>query len=351
MEGPFLGPYSGPKTGPAGECYFEYLLPQAFVSWQLHNYHASQATGRVIRLNLDETRVLYYVRSGVGNVAMRRSGAASRGRMPRQNVSKAAQRAAMTHIGLISDWPSLQGRLPQVFLANDRLVLQRDLSLLTANLPPFVHLIRGRSSWNNVDRMVWLIGLLGRCLQLHAPGALPILSMDACRLHLHPRVLRACEDWGIRVVVIPPRLTWLLQPLDTHVFALMKKVMRDAYQARLGRAGGRVLSTAEWVDVVTHSIYCFLQSRSWVDAFRHNGYGPSQDLVSRRVLSALKLDAPPTIAATEPAVEQLRSLWPRRARLDGPRLLIQTRRAPRILSHACVPCTTGCASGCSFGLA
>ena len=114
-----------------------------------------------------------------------------------------------------------------------------------------------------------IIRLLGRTLRANAPGVLPILSMDAVRVHLHDRVILECANWGIRVVVVPARMTWLLQPLDTHVFAQLKRVVRDAYQARLGSEGARALSTASWVAVVTNTVYCFLRRENWARAFAH----------------------------------------------------------------------------------
>ena len=236
----------------------------------------------------------------------------------------------MTHVGLVCDDPMLQVVLPQVFLACDRLVPRREVLLLEADLPPFVHVWRGSSSWNNTDTMVRLIALLGRTLDRHATGALRILSMDAVKVHLNARVLRECARWSIRVVVVPPGLTWLLQPLDTHVFAQMKRAIRDAYQARVGQGGGRALSTRSWLDVVAHTVYCFLRRGSWTHAFDHNGFGTMQQHASRRVLTALSMDSAPGVPSTEPSQEQLRLLCPRGTRVNG-ELLLQRVDAPFML--------------------
>lgn len=302
---------------------------KALATWQLHNYHAAQAAGRIVRLNLDETRVLYYVKSGVGNVAVRRGGPGSTRPRPQQIASKGAQRAAMTHVGIVCDDSTLQGYLPQVFIANDHLIRARDVLAVEADLPPCTHLIRGTSSWNNNEKMVRIIGLLGAVLQARAPGALAILSMDAVRLHLSERVLQECASWRIRVVVVPARLTWLLQPLDTHVFAQLKRAIRDAYQERVGREGARALSTQSWVSVVTNTVYCFLRRGQWATAFDHNGFGAAQQMVSQRVLTALDWQAPPAVPSLEPSEAQVRSLCPQGSRLDV-RLLTLGRGALRI---------------------
>ena len=97
-------------------------------------------------------------------------------------------------------------------------------------------------------------------------------------------------------------------------FASLKRAIRDAYQARVGERGGRALSTPAWVDVVTNTVYCFLQSRSWAHAFDSNGFGATQQQVSRRVLSALELEAAPEVPSSPPTVNQLRELYPRGTR-------------------------------------
>ena len=174
-----------------------------------------------------------------------------------------------------------------------------------------------------------IIRLLGGTLRANAPGVLPILSMDAVRVHLHDRVILECANWGIRVVVVPARMTWLLQPLDTHAFAQLKRVVRDAYQARLGSEGARALSTASWVAVVTNTVCCFLRRENWARAFAHNGFGSMQQELSQRVLSTLDLQAPPAVSATEPSAATVLQLYPRGSRADT-RLVTRRRRTLRI---------------------
>ena len=240
----------------------------------------------------------------------------------------------MTHVGLICDCKRLQRLLPQFFLANTHLIPQRELAILRGSMPPFTHLMQCKSSWNDVCKMVQIIAAIGSALQTHAPGALTILSMDASRVHLSAVVLREFDRWGIRVVIIPPKLTWLLQPLDTHVFASMKRAVRDAYQTRLGANGGLALSMRDWVGVVCHTVYRFLAPRDWARAFDHNGFGSKQQLVSRRVLTGLELTAIPEVSSTEPTRSQLASLWPRGARVEAalvPRrpFILRIRMTPR----------------------
>ena len=46
----------------------------------------------------------------------------------------------------------------------------------------------------------------------------PVLLMDCARQHIHRSVFDAAARQGVRLVLIPAKLTWLLQPCDAHVF-------------------------------------------------------------------------------------------------------------------------------------
>ena len=178
--------------------------------------------------------------------------------------------------------------------------------------------------------MAKVIALIGRTLKASAPDVLPILSLDAAKVHLNPHVLAACARWGIKLDIIPPKETYLLQPLDTHAFAQMKRFLRDRYQARVGREGRAALSVRSWVDVATNAVYCYLRSVPWSRAFDHNGFGSAQQLVSARVLTALEMTGPPDVASTRPSDAQLRLLWPRRSIVNAS-LLFETEARPFIL--------------------
>ena len=60
--------------------------------------------------------------------------------------------------------------------------------------------------------------------------ALPIvLLLDAAPVHLSQRILQFAGDNSIQLAYIPARLTWLLQPLDTHAFANLKRRIRKQH--------------------------------------------------------------------------------------------------------------------------
>ena len=57
-----------------------------------------------------------------------------------------------------------------------------------------------------------------------------ILLLDGHRCHLHESVLAHAKRWGIRLVYMPARMTGLLQPCDTHVFAKLKAAFGEPWR-------------------------------------------------------------------------------------------------------------------------
>ena len=76
---------------------------QALVAWQLNNFHASQTTRRVVRLNLDETRMLFFVQSGIGNVVLKRGTQLASGARPSAWAGQLGQQACPAADR--ADWP------------------------------------------------------------------------------------------------------------------------------------------------------------------------------------------------------------------------------------------------------
>ena len=190
-------------------------------------------------------------------------------------------------------------------------------------------LCKRKSAWNNTETMVYIIRLIGNTLRSVAPYAHVILSMDAARIHLNASVFRECFRWHLRVVVIPALLTAVLQPLDTHAFASLKRALRDAYQKALGSNGGRVLNAREWVILVAHCSWDFLRGKSWAASFLNNGFGSQQQCLSCRVFESLELVSPPEVGSDRPIAAVIQHLFPRGSRFD--RDLVTMHRVPFML--------------------
>ena len=171
---------------------------KAFAALRLWNFHTSNVPGgkRLVKINIDETRIGYFFTGGKGNAKATKRSAPLR-RVLRQRVPKSALRAGITHVAIVCDDPSLQPKLPQVLIANERVIPARCLGAIVDALPDNVVLLRRKSGWNNTELMCIVVELLEQALFRWAPDGFAVLLMDAARIHLHTAVLHACARWGI----------------------------------------------------------------------------------------------------------------------------------------------------------
>ena len=241
----------------------------------------------------------------------------------------------MTHVGLVCDRPEIQPLLPQVLIGNESTFHAGEMAELVAACPPNVHLLRQRSAWNNTETQKLVLRLLAAALREHERAAIrpgmkrwqPVLLLDACRLRLHPSVAKSAAALGIWLVVVPARLTWLLQPLDTHVFQRYKEYFRSAYQrARLRTSDGK-LAVSQFLGAFFETIKHVVQGVRWELAFDSDGYGQGgQGKVSAYILGQLQLAEAPDVSSLEPTLDTLQLCFPRGSKVPHATLLGPCRR-------------------------
>ena len=176
-------------------------------------------------------------------------------------------RGAMTHVAVIRDHSEIQLELPQVFTSNKIFISLKAYKQVDQASPRNLFIVRQDSGWNNNDIMSKIIRLLGKALAPRRGQVAPIIFMDTARCHGHARVLRACRDTGIVPIFIPAKATWLLQPLDTHAFALYKAALRRAYNDAHIDSGNHVLDTVSWIWILVKVTQQVLQGRTWKRSF------------------------------------------------------------------------------------
>jgi hypothetical protein len=237
-----------------------------------------------------------------------------------ESVPAGKRRCYLTHVGLICDRTDLQPLLPQVLIGNEATLLVRDMPALQAACPANVRLIRQKSSWNNGLLCAMIVGLIAAALSAHTDSLQIVLILDAVRLHFAEPVLTACRRHGVWPVFVPARLTWLLQPLDTHGFALFKHRLRMAHQRERVRSPDGTVSFADFLQCVYQAIRTVLQGRRWDTAFDSDGFSQGQLRVAVRVLEELQLHGDLRVPSTRPTREQMMMCFPRRARVPLPAL-------------------------------
>ena len=248
---------------------------------------------------------------------------------PHERASRAKRRACLTHVAFICDRPDIQPSLPQVLVGNFATFLVRDMAALQAACPPNVHLVRQKSAWNNKQLMMRIMTMLAVALRPHLPLLQPILLLDACRVHIPPEVIYRCMALRIWPVVVPARLTWLLQPCDTHAFLKFKVFLKKAYQSARVRAASRELSIAEFLACMYSAILQVLQGNVWGSAFDADGFGQRQQQLSSYVQRQLQITEPLSLPDSLPSEEMLRHCFPRGAKVPHVALLRPLQPAPK----------------------
>ena len=304
-----FGAFKAREVVPVGE-----MRSRARAVWQWMNHLRDRTPPGLglLRVNLDETSISMHQGGGRGSIFIEKRKA----RLLAESAPLAKKRQCFTHVALICDRADLQPLMPQVLVVNMRTVLMKELATIRALLPPNVRLVCQTSAWNNSALCARIIALLRPALGVHADGLQIVIVMDAHRVHFALPVLRACRRHNAWPVFVPPRMTWLLQPLDTHAFAIFKRVLQLVFQRARAAAADGVVSKCAFFTLLCDAIRTVLQGRHWCAAFDSDGFGAEQAAVSPRVLEHLQLDAAGARAPVAvPSDDELRLCFPRRSRV------------------------------------
>ena len=161
--------------------------------------------------------------------------------------------------------------------------------------------------------MCKIISLLSKHLNGYRSSHHFILSTDGYRAHLTRPVWRAVNRARIMYHLIPAKITWVLQPCDTHVFSVLKNTLRRECQVlALTQPNGRT-SMSLLFRALARTISLVLRGVSWRCAFQDLGLTGVQAAVSDRVLGKLQLGSRPTVASELPTLQELQAIFPARS--------------------------------------
>ena len=299
------------------------MFLQAAAAWKLWNLAeltARKAGKPLLRINLDETRIPFHHTLPRGMRAKHKKtklcGLLPRRRKLVQSVGLGKQRSGFTHVALICDDVSLQPRLPQILLGNERLFPAATMEAIRGTIPPNVTLWRRKSGW--VTKAMMLEILKELCAALGALTATHqiILLLDTAGVHICPKFLRAASLRGIMVQYIPAKLTWLLQPLDTHVFARFKQYLIQEYRGGLMQGGAQASELTARVHAVAKACRKVLQAHAWAPAFDANGFSAhAQRDVRQTILEELQWSRVPELPAALPTFPEFQAIFSARTHI------------------------------------
>ena len=179
-----------------------------------------------LRLNMDETAIRFFYDQR-GGFRLRPCVLRKKHGVPGYRRSSAAGRKkSMTHIAVVCDDVEVQHRLPQILLGNENNFHAAQLEHLRGLAGGRITVWRRKSAWMNKEVMKDLLVMLADCLRPWARTRQPILLLDALRSHIANDVLALASELNIWIVLVPAQATFLMRPLDTHVFGRFKHTLR-----------------------------------------------------------------------------------------------------------------------------
>ena len=174
-----------------------------------------------------------------------------------------------------------------------------------------------------------MIGVLKEHLQDERARFDIVLFLDAARIHCSRKVILACNYHGIRLILLPAKLTWLLQPCDTHLFVNYKRYMRQRWQEMALTMESGVVDIDTLFDIVFDTIETVVNSQSWAHAFMENGFHSSFGYLSSYIMKRLEYTAKPIMNTDPPTIETFVWCFPARTVIPE-NLLLKPWRPPTL---------------------
>ena len=276
-----------------------------FLQWSQAICGDAGRRGRaVLVVNLDETAVARVVAHRRGHVVVRRCPeASSAGHYER--ISRRESHGHITVMGAVCSDATLQPLLTQWLLPKDAQMTRAEKAVLAALAPP-LRWLRGTTGWVNDASLCTILTDLRRTVRAARPDCDLVVVWDAACQHLAAAVLAHARRLRVRLLLVPGRLTWLLQPLDTHVFALFKRTMHETQLQCRAEAPDGTLPPTQWLRIVETAIRKVLVERTWSASLRANGLTGDTAALRPRISRALGCQLPlPLRAPSEDEICQL----------------------------------------------
>ena len=184
-----------------------------------------------------------------------------------QDVSKAMLRGSFTHVTMICDDGEAQRLWPQILIVNKHMVRERQHRTLCEIMASNGMLLRRHTAWMTSDLMTRVLLVLKQSLAPFMDTHQNFLTADAFRAHVTSEVWKQCVKQQILYCVIPAKLTWALQPCDTHVFASYKHRLQTVCQSAVVDSTTGKLSLEVLLQGGCQCIVEILEGRRWAKAF------------------------------------------------------------------------------------
>jgi len=220
--------------------FFFSIQVRLFLLWVSYLHAIGYSPGEALWINMDETPVPYSFGGRKGTrVKRKRFWRPSTRKLVGQSAALRLARGQATLVASICTNPAIQQSLPQIFMPNTRGMNKKWAAVSEAGLmPQNIQVQFGTTGWQTVETMFKYIARMKKALT-KAQVKKVVLVMDCHTSHLSYRTLSRIAKQRWKVLLIPGKMPWLLQPLDAYMFAQLKHHLHDQnVRERLEDDGG-----------------------------------------------------------------------------------------------------------------
>jgi hypothetical protein len=287
---------------------------------------------RCVTINVDESPIPATFTKNVGNVVPA-VGKHVFDEPCSRKVSSSVKRQNCTLLMAICDDDAINKKLPQLIIVGDKLLTLAETELARSHLPKTAFLKRRRSGWNTSDVFIEYLTVLKSVLTPFTDTVQFIFTCDAVPLHVERKVLDALDEPHMfYFLLIPSKLTWMLQPLDVGVFGILKRLLRKAWNVDVLQDSDEK-PMVRMLRILCDILHHMILTRTFKKVFRLTGFAASQSMVSSYIKKILKLKDLPVIPADKPDDDLLRLCWPSNRKVTFADIAqTQPRPAPALLA-------------------
>lgn len=246
-----------------------------WLQWLVHERFAGQHT---VLVNIDETPIVPEMPARKGHLIV--NSADEHIHWSSFGKTSAGRKHATLLACIVND-AGLQKHMPQILLVKDKATSRADKVRLKALPKPMIW-YENTDGWITADNLCPLLTLIRRIVRGYRPHSKIVIIMDTAPPHIAQKVLTHLNRLGVHILLIPAGMTWLLQPLDSHVFNSVKKeLFLQLSTFRAGLPEGKMPSGA-WIDILGNVVQKMLVNTEWSTTFASNGLSADlSDLRSR----------------------------------------------------------------------
>ena len=298
-----------------------------YLKWMRYLIDVTLRDKVYVVLNVDETSLNSLVESNGGYVCdvLRDGGQCAKKPLPKKNRAN----AKTTLVGVVADQGALQPYLPQVIMPKYTQKASPPAWLRASYAQQGFPLQywHGTSGTSTPQTFIRWLSVVRSAVHSFNEDIWILLIMDCHSTHLDLRVLRHLGRLGILTVIVPAKLTWLLQPLDVYVYADLKRELRQHLAEATLNSSEDQVERGSWITPTATAIRSVLVRTDWSKQFDRLGAGLDIEAMRGEVASFV---AGAVISPALPKSTELAQILHRRPETGGTKRLHAALTSPAI---------------------